>query len=396
MREGNERTHLSALTVAVAAGLATLGGLPVFLFGALAVLIRNELGFSEERLGLAVAVFFAVAALGSLPAGRIADRFGARNSLRAGVGATAVGMAGMAAAQDWMQLTLTLGFTGLGHAVIQVATNLLLSHAVPARMQGLAFGIKQSAIPLATLLAGVAVPLVGLSVGWRWAYAGGAAAAAICALLQFGGNRKVAVQGKRWEPELRVPRRKLTTLAIGVGLGAGAANAYGAFLVAFATDTGLPVGRAGMLLATVSLVGMAVRVGVGRLADLRAAVDLRVVAAMLATGAMALAILSMAESDSALLWAASALGFAGGWGWPGLLTFIVAKKNPDAPAAATGVTQSGIFAGAVAGPLLFGFAVSALSYQAAWTAAATAQLLAAFLVLVVQRSMKTAERPSRR
>lgn len=379
-----------ALTVAAASGLATLGAVPVFLLGALAVLLRDELDLSPQRLGFAVALFFAVAALGSLPAGRIADRFGARTALQTGVGVTAAGLAGMAAARDWRQLSLALGVAGFGHAMIQLAGNLLLSHAVPARTQGLAFGIKQSAVPMASLVAGVAVPVLALTAGWRWTCAAAAAVAATCAVLRLPGTGR-AGRHERDGSAPRLPRRELTVLAIGAGLGASAANATGAFLVTFVTETGLPAGRAGVLLAAVSLAGVTVRVGVGYLADVRPVVDLRGVSVMLTVGTLALIGLARAESESAMLWAASALAFAAGWGWPGLLTFLVAKRNPAAPAAATGITQAGIFTGAVIGPLFFGLAVSAMSFRAAWTAAAAAQFVAAFLVLLTHRAMKQAE-----
>ena len=32
--------------------------------------------------------------------------------------------------------------------------------------------MKQAAVPVAGIVAGLAVPAVGLTVGWRWAYAG--------------------------------------------------------------------------------------------------------------------------------------------------------------------------------------------------------------------------------
>ena len=65
----------------------------------------------------------------------------------------------------------------------QLASNLTLARYVPAHRLGLSFGIKQSAIPLATLLAGAAVPAVALTVGWRWAYVIGAALALARALV---------------------------------------------------------------------------------------------------------------------------------------------------------------------------------------------------------------------
>ena len=64
----------------------------------------------------------------------------------------------------------------------QPAANLLLARAVPADRQGLAFGIKQSAIPAAAMLGGLAVPSIALTWGWRWAFAAGGAFALMSAV----------------------------------------------------------------------------------------------------------------------------------------------------------------------------------------------------------------------
>lgn len=377
-------------SVFLAAGITTFGPLPAFFFGGLAVLIRDEFGFSEARLGAMVAVFFALGAMGSAPAGRLADRVGAHRALRAGLGATFAALALTPLARTWWQLTLALAVAGLGHAVLQVGANLLLSTNVPARIQGLAFGIKQSAIPLATLTAGAAVPAIGTRYGWRWAYVGAAAAAGLVLAAQSVRRRAAtATRPARPAPPASpaaFARRDLLVLAVAVGFGAGSANALAAFLVTYASEAGMPVDRAGILLATVSAIGLATRVGVGGLADWRRSADLVGVAVLLVAGSIGFATMPAVDPATWTLWAAATVAFAGGWGWPGLLTFIVARTNAHAPAAATGVTQAGIFAGAVAGPVLFGLAASALSYEVAWRGAAVAQLVGALLVLAVRRA----------
>lgn len=35
--------------------------------------------------------------------------------------------------------------------------------------RGLVFGLKQAAIPLATMLGGVSAPAIAVTLGWRWA-----------------------------------------------------------------------------------------------------------------------------------------------------------------------------------------------------------------------------------
>lgn len=387
----SERRGNGLKSVLLAAGITTFGPLPAFFFGGLAVLIRDEFGFSEARLGAMVAVFFALGAMGSAPAGRLADRVGAVRALRGGLGATFAALALTPLARTWWQLTLALAVAGIGHAVLQVGANLLLSTNVPARIQGLAFGIKQSAIPLATLTAGAAVPAIGTRYGWRWAYVGAAAAAGLVLVVQSVRRRAAAAPTRAARPTPAAtpsafPRRELLVLAVAVGFGAGSANALAAFLVTYASETGMPVDRAGILLATVSAVGLATRVGVGGLADWRRSADLVGVAVLLVAGSIGFAAMPAVDPGTWTLWAAATVAFAGGWGWPGLLTFIVARTNAHAPAAATGVTQAGIFAGAVAGPVLFGLAASGLSYEVAWRGAAVAQLVGAVLVLAVRRA----------
>src|SRR5512145_1084857 len=59
--------------------------IPVFLVGGLAVQMGAELGFSPAGLGLAVAVYFGLSALASVPAGAVVERFGAATIARIGI-----------------------------------------------------------------------------------------------------------------------------------------------------------------------------------------------------------------------------------------------------------------------------------------------------------------------
>jgi predicted MFS family arabinose efflux permease len=360
----------------------------------MAVLIRDDLGLSEARLGATVAVFFAFAALTAAPSGQLADRIGARPALRIGLSATIIALTSMAFVTSWWQVPVALAVAGFGHAVLQVASNLLLANDVAPRIQGLAFGIKQSAIPAATLAAGASVPIIATQFGWRWTYGVAAITAALVLALQGRGR---SPSGRR-TPDTPPPRpaqvgaftrRELVALAVAVGLGAGAANALPSFLVAYAVREGMYVEEAGILLAVASAAGLIARIALGWLADTRAATELAWVATLLAVGGVSLAALPFATGDGVLMWVSGALAFAAGWGWPGLFTFIVATDNAHEPAAATGLTQAGVFVGAVAGPLLFGVTASSLSYDAAWRGAAVAQMLGAALLLVV-RSLRSA------
>ncbi len=107
------------------------------------------------------------------------------------------------------------------------------------------------------------------------------------------------------------------------------------------------------------------------------------VAALLAVGAAGMAMLGI-DSTLALVVGVS-LAFGLGWCWPGLLAFAVVKLRPQAPAAATSVTQTGVYAGACAGPLGFGFVAARTSYPVAWVGAAVMMALASTCVLLGAR-----------
>jgi len=101
-----------------------------------------------------------------------------------------------------------------------------------------------------------------------------------------------------------------------------------------------------------SLVGVCARIGGGWLADRRGRNHLAVVAGTLAVGAFGLALLALPGMAPLII--GTVLGFGVGWSWPGVLNFAVVRLNPKAPAAATSITQAGVYLGGCLGPLVFG------------------------------------------
>jgi predicted MFS family arabinose efflux permease len=85
--------------------------------------------------------------------------------------------------------------------------------------------------------------------------------------------------------------------------------------------------------------------------------------------------------------AGTVIAFVAGWGWPGIFNFAVVKTNPEAPAAATGITQTGASTGAAAGPLIFGVMVALFSYGAAWMTCALLAVAALTAILVGRRML---------
>ena len=89
--------------------------------------------------------------------------------------------------------------------------------------------------------------------------------------------------------------------------------------------------------------------------------------------------------------AGAVIAFAIGWGWPGLFNLAVVDLNREAPGAATGVTQTGIYVGAAAGPLAYGLLSTEIGYSGAWLVSGALCLLAAGAFAAAARLSKPAQ-----
>lgn len=369
---------LRAITV------TTCAILPVFLVGGLAVQIRTDFRLPVSSIGLFSAAYFMTAAALSTSAGRISEQIGASAALRGAATLAAVALGATAVAPNSLWLVLGMMIGGSASSLAQVSSNLYLATATDLTRQGLAFGIKQAAIPAATLLGGLSVPLVALTIGWRWAFAGAAGMSILVALsIPDAPTPERIARHERRRPD--TPLKSLMVIAIAGGLGSAAANSLGAYVVDSSVAGGAAPGTAGLIAALGSAFGLSTRIGMGWLADRASGGRLRWVAGLMIAGTVGFAML--ATRVSSLLVPAAVLCFAGGWGWPGLLNFSVVLRNRAAPAAATGVTQAGVYVGGSVGPLLFGVVAERASYVAAWSAASVVALLAAGCVLGARRML---------
>ena len=369
-RVGQSLARPAALSIA--AGAATV--LPGFLVGALALQIRADLDVSVAAVASGVTVFFAAGALGAGPGGRLAERMGALRSILACVVVTAVCLLLAAlAAQSLAALLALLAVAGLANAVTQPAINLFMADQVPLARQGIAFGIKQAAIPAAVLVSGLTLPLLALPLGWRPTFAICAAGVLAVAVAVRRTATSFAPVPERDRPPR--PSRALVVTALGAALASAGPNSLGAYLVASAVDVGIAEGVAGLLAAAGSGAALLARVALGERADRRRDYGYAAVVALLVSGSLGFALL--ATGEAALFVIGVFAAFALGWGWPGLFNLAVVHLNREAPGAATGVTQTGIYVGAAAGPAAYGLVSEEYGYSTAWVVSGALCLLAA-------------------
>jgi MFS family permease len=356
--------------------------MPSFLTASLAPRIRTDFAFGDSTLGLAVALFYVVSASASIPAGRLVDRVGAARGMRLAAGLTATCCLCVAAlAGSAMSLTGLILIGGVGNALGGPAVSALLKREVAVHRQGLAFGAQQAGAPLGAVVAGVALPAVAIPFGWQWAFVGAAAVALLAVAFAPGADGGAAHRPLGG----RQPRAFSSVHALGVAavLASAASVGFVSFLVTYAVDNGMSEVAAGLLLAGISLAATIGRIAVGIFADRAGQEPLRPVATMLA--ASVAGYLLLIAGKPGVIAAAALLAGSLGWAWPGGLNLAVVQRAPRAPGWAVGVMMTGLFVGAVVGPLLTGFLAEQDLFEAAWIACAVLALLAAATIVATLR-----------
>jgi len=285
---------------------------------------------------------------------------------------------------SWPTLLIGMAVGGLGFTITMTAANHLLAQQVPRERQGLAFGVKQAAMPLAGVLAGVALPVLALPLGWRWAFV----AAAVALIPVLLAARRIPVSGSpgRRARTGDAPVPILGLLSLGAGLGIAAASSLTTFTVVSAVTSGVAPSHAGLLLMFGSLASISVRVTSGWFADRLGRGSLLLAGGLAGIGAVGYFGLSGASVGLSIA-IFTLLAYAGGWGYQGLTLLAVARTNPNAPGAAMGIFRVGPSLGGIIGPLVFGGLVEASGFGSAWLAASLAALASSVILLTTRRAL---------
>jgi MFS family permease len=369
---------------------------PIFIAAAAIGSMGDELGYGPGRLGVLTAAYFITAGFFSAPLGALVERLGWQRALRINaVGAGIVLITMSLAVRNIPTLVILLMTGAIVYGLANPAANVALARHGSATRQGVLFGMKHAGIPSSTLIAGVAIPAIVTPLGWRWAYVFAALLAVVVFLLVPRTEPQSHAEAEHpddIEQEDLLDKRSLIITALGAFLASSAPAALAAFTVAAALDVGMSDDGGGWLLAAGSLVSISARLLNGIGIDRWPGNSYMRMSGLLLIGGGVM--LGIAFDVSVPVFAfLVVVAFATAWSWPGLMTYTIVTRNPNRPAAATGITQAGVFLGSGSMPIVIGALVEARGFPAGWTVAALTVASGGVLMWVLARRIPV---PTRR
>ena len=350
-------------------------------------------GFHLTRLQVAFIVpsVYVGGLLFSLPAGRLADRWGVRPTFLGGMAVGAGGLALAGAAPEFSLFLFCLFVAGIGWSVVNPVLGKAIVDLFPVRERGVAMGIKQMGLTVGGVLSALILPRVAAAWSWRVAIAACAltmGAPVLAAWRTLAPLAVARVDGTRTAGEPRADnwwwlRQPPLLTLFGAGLALGMVqSAVLAYLPLYGVEVlGLGAVAAGGLVAAAQAGGAAARLGLGAASD-RWLGGRRppwlVVSSLI--GAAVFASYAMRPTPDGLT--AAALAFAAGigaHGWVGVYFIASAEAGgPRQSGLLSGVSFAAIVVGLLAGAPCFGAILEATdSYRAAWGAFAALCVLVA-------------------
>lgn len=237
----------------------TLPMLILYATSTLGPLMSLDLHFEPELIGYLIMSSFGLAAVLSLCAGAIVDHVGTRAALLVLFYAIALAFALIATAETLDGLILAAAICGIAQALANPVTNQLIAQRIRPERKAHVVGLKQSGVQLAALFAGLVLPAIAFQYGWRTAFGIIAPVAVLFAIatLFFIPRQLIRINTGLIPPRPNSLLRRLmgTQFCVGIAL-----SAFVTFLPTFATQQGMPLYRADILIAVFGIAGMLSRI----------------------------------------------------------------------------------------------------------------------------------------
>ncbi len=382
--------------------------------------IAPAFGLSNTQLGLLMSVFFVVSGFGQAWAGFVVDRHGAERVLFGGLVLLAVAALGLGASPNYATLLVFMGVAGLGNCVFHPVDFSILNARVHGTRLGHAYAAHGISGSLGWALAPVFVVGIAAAASWR------------TALFVVSGAVSLLLVAMLWQRAYLVVPRTAPDQAGAMAAGSTGAAAlsdradggpaadskfaflrlpsvwacFGFFFIfaaalgglqsfapaAAAKMHGISTEQVALCLSAYMVCGaMGMVVGGQLLRDPRRTALI----AGLGFGFAALVAVVIALGSWPPAWVpvmCGVMGFGSGIAGPSRDLLVKQATPPGATGRVYGVVYSGLDAGLVVSPLLFGVLMDAGHYRAVWLGVAALFALLIVTALNVKRSSRVGVR----
>lgn len=339
--------------------------------------LREAYDLDLKGVGLFLAAEWVGLTIALLPWGLVTDRIGERRALALGLTGCGLVMCSIALVDSGLAAgaLLALG-AGIGASVQSASGRAVMQWFGPSE-RGLAFGVRQTAVPIGGVIGALALPALADAHGVGASFVFLGVFCIVTAAIGYAVVRELPAEGVEVEDvESTLRDRRLWVLCGGSGLYVTAQIVLFGFLVLYLHDErGFSTTKAAGALAAAQLVAVFFRIGAGRWSDVvhSRILPLRRIG-IATTAALAAAAILLGASDAvvvSLLVFATALSAA----WNGL-SFVAAAEIAGAgrSGAAIGFQQTVLSISGVVVPPLFASVVDASSWRLGFAAAAVAPL----------------------
>lgn len=381
MSKTREAAIVALLFGAMAAATVAAG-----ILGVLATFIIDDLGITRSQLGWVLSSFVVFAAVLSPLAGVIADRIGGKGSLIGLFATSAVGFAVFGIAPGLIVMFVAAAITAMAQASANPATNTVISETFERGRRGVITGIKQSGVQAGFTLAGLTLPALAITFGWRTAMlivaagvlVGGVVAVFLAPTADRPSSSTVGERG-------RLPSSTWWIAAYGAVFGFAGSATF--FVPLFAEEAlGLDPRVAGAAVALAGIVALVSRIAWARHAEVHHSFR-RPLGTMAALGVVAGILMLSSAAVPALLWIGAILTGMSTSAWNSVGMLAVIEEAREATGRASGIVQLGFLAGLGVGPTMFGALVDTFdSYTPMWLLSILTALASVGIVVAWSRA----------
>lgn len=343
---------------------------PMLHLGAYAPGVRDTLGLTLAQLGTISLVFFLSSSAAYVPSGAVIERFGPIKVIQiAGVIHGMALIAGGSFAQSAFGMMAMMSITGALHSALQVAVTVWIAGRIPIERQGLALGLKQSAIPFGALVAGLSLTQIG-SGAWRSVFI---ATGVVIVLLAVVVVPPLLVTRELARPSVKqlfTLDKPLAMLMIAGFICTTSVIPLTVYLVESLVARDWTEIAAGTVLTVGAGANLIARLTCGFLVDRDQRRAHRLLLVMISSGGVGFLLLATPGMPFAGILLGAVLAYGLGWGWLGVYVFVVVRDNRNRAAAASALVHTGTSGGSAFGPFVGGFLATAYGYLPLWVACA--------------------------